>query len=191
MDIDIDLKTTFDPLTVFNTAIRASMIKSDELTKHPCGVYFQAIPIDSITNLAAIPYEAAEELGYFKIDFLKLSVLDQCESKQQIRQLIKQAPDWKMLQDREIVKQLFQIHGHYNILNEVKPTSILELADTIALIRPGKRQLLQQYLKDKQATRSLLYSRTDDGYFFKKSHAISYALTIILQLHLLSINKTV
>jgi len=64
MDVDIDLKTDFDPLDHFKTATRASMIKQGDLAKHPAGVYFQHIPVDVVTGLSAIPYEEAEELGY-------------------------------------------------------------------------------------------------------------------------------
>ena len=48
MDVDIDFKTTFDPLDYFDEAIRASMVNKDaQLIKHPAGVYFQSIPQDS------------------------------------------------------------------------------------------------------------------------------------------------
>ncbi len=99
MDIDIDLKTDFDPQKYFKEAVRASMVKNGELIKHPAGAYFQPIPVDSVTGLSAIPYEQAEEAGYFKIDFLHLSTLDFFDNKQQIRTLIKKEPDWLLLQD--------------------------------------------------------------------------------------------
>lgn len=186
MDIDIDLQSSFDPLILFPEGVRASMVnKKGELVKHPCGVYLQNIAVDPITKFAAIPYEEAEALGYFKIDFLKLTLLDDCNSKQQIRELISQEPDWHLLQDQNVVEQLFQIHNQFKILQIIKPSSVQELADTIALIRPGKKHLLEDYIKDRQSTRSILYAKTGDGYFFKKSHAISYALTIVLQLHLI------
>jgi DNA polymerase III alpha subunit len=184
MDVDIDFKTDFDPLVYFKEAIRASMVKNKELIKHPAGAYFQPIPIDPVTNLASIPYEQAEELGYFKIDFLHLSLLDCFENKQQIRTLLKKEPDWQLLQSPTIVSKLFQVHRHYNLLAEVKPVSVQELADCIALIRPGKRHLLNPYIKDPEVVRQELYRKPDDGYYFKKSHAIAYSLTIVLQLHL-------
>lgn len=184
MDVDIDLKTNFDPIQYFPEAIRASMVKNNELVKHPAGVYFQSIPVDSVTDLAAIPYNKAEEIGYFKVDFLHLSTLDYFDNKQQIRTLIKKEPDWSLLQDPSVVAKLFQIHRHYKLLIEVKPKSVQELADCIALIRPGKRHLLQAYIKSRDTVRPELYRKPDEGYYFKKSHAIAYAMTIVLQLHL-------
>jgi len=186
MDIDIDFPSDFDPLDYFDQAVKASMVKKGVLGKHPCGAYLQNIPTDKITGLSAIPYEQAEELGYFKIDFLHLSLLDNFESKDQIRKLVKIEPDWNLLQDEKNVEKLFQIHRHHNILVEVKPTSVQELADCISLIRPGKKHLLNGYSKNKQVVRQELYKNPgDDQYYFKKSHAIAYALTIVLQLHLI------
>lgn len=186
MDIDIDFQTTFDPRRIMRQAIPASMVKNDELVKHPCGHYFQTIPVDEETELAAIPYEQAEQLGYFKIDFLHLSTLDHFKSKDEIRQLLTQEPDWRLLLDPDVVAKLFQISKHYNLISKIRPKSVQEVADCIALIRPGKRHLIDQYLRNKEAVRKELYRRSDDGYYFKRSHAISYALTIVLQLHLIA-----
>jgi DNA polymerase III alpha subunit len=186
MDVDIDFKTDFDPISYFKEAVRASMVKNGELVKHPAGAYFQSIPVDPITTLSAIPYDKAEEIGYFKIDFLHLSLLDYFDNKQQIRALLKKDPDWSLLQDPSVAGKLFQIHRHYNLLSQVKPKSVEELADCIALIRPGKRALLQSYLKDPAKIRPFIYRRdADDKSAFRKSHSIAYALTIVLQLHLI------
>ena len=85
MDVDIDFKTDFDPLDYFDQAVRASRIFNDELVKHPAGAYLQNIPVDEMTGLSAIPFKDAEELEYFKIDFLHLSLLDNFTTKTQIR----------------------------------------------------------------------------------------------------------
>lgn len=186
MDVDIDLKTDFDPLQYFQHAIRASMIKDSDLVKHPAGAYFQGMPVDKLTGLAAIPYDAAEELGFLKIDFLHLSVLDNFENKDEIRALLKHEPDWYLLESAEVVQKLFQLHRHHELVSKVKPRSVQELADCIALIRPGKRKFLTAYLKDRNRTRPFIYRKEEgDQYSFKKSHAIAYALTIVLQLHLI------
>jgi DNA polymerase III alpha subunit len=185
MDIDIDLQTTFDPRQLMKQAIPASMLKNGDLVKHQCGYYFQAIPVDSVTNIAAIPYDQAEELGYFKIDFLHLSLLDGFNSKSEIRELLHREPNWDLLQDMEHAGKLFHLHRHADLLRCVKPRSVQELADCLALIRPGKKQLLEQYLRNKDTIRPVLYTKADSGYSFKRSHAISYALTIVLQLHLI------
>jgi len=184
MDIDIDLKTDFDPLEVFKEAVRASMVKNDDLIKHNVGVYFQSIPIDSLTGLAAIPYKEAEEVGYFKMDFLHLALLNVFETKEEIRELLNLEPDWSILMNPDAVSKLFQIHRQYDLVSKLQPKSVQELADVLALMRPGKRHLVDAYLKEKELIREELYRKTEE-YYFKRSHAISYALNIVLQLHLI------
>lgn len=185
-DIDLDLKPSFDPRVLFPQAVPASMVRDNDLSKHPCGHYFQNIPVDQVTGWSAIPYEQAEEYGYFKIDFLHLSTLDYFESKKEIRALLKKQPDWSLLLHEEHVCKLFQISKHYNIVSQAKPQSIQELADIVALIRPNKRHLLKDYIKNKDRVRPQLYRQSgDDKSSFKKSHSLAYAMTIVLQLHLI------
>lgn len=184
MDIDIDFPTDFDPLDYFDTAVRASMVSNGELKKHTVGVYFQRIPKDKITGFSAIPYRKAEELDYTKIDFLHLAILDAVSSKEELRELISTEPNWDLLQIPSIVQKLFQIHKHYDVVQAVNPKSVQDLSDVIALIRPGKRFLLEKYTEDPEKVRPILYAESE-GYYYKKSHAVSYALTIVLQLHLI------
>lgn len=163
------------------------MLRNNELAPHPCGVYLQAVPKDPLTNLAAAPFELAEELECFKLDFLHLGVYDSFTSRAEIKRLIAIEPDWNLLLIPSVVQGLFQLAKHADILSAVKPTSIIELADCNALIRPDKRYLLQYYLKDRRSARKLLYLKEEGstGYGFKKAHAVAYALVIVLQLHLI------
>lgn len=183
-DIDIDLRTDFNPKKLFPWT-RASLIKNDDLSPHPCGVHPQEIPEDPITELSAIPYKEAEELGYAKIDFLHLGIYDNFNSREEIEELIKVEPDWGLLTIPSEQKKLFQLSNHGDILSVVKPKSIEELADVLALIRPGKKQYVKLYTTQKEATRRILYAKDENGYSFKKSHAIAYSLVIVLQLHLI------
>lgn len=189
-DIDLDFPTNFQPSDIFPTSVTASMVKNHTLTKHPCGVYFQTMPVDSVTNLAAIPYDKAEEYGFYKIDFLHLSLLDKLSSKQEIRDLIKTEPDWSLLWNPDHTHKLFQLHKHFEVLNKVRPTCVVELADCIALIRPTKRHLMDEYCANKYATRPKLYRLTgEDKAAFRRSHSLAYALTVVIQLHLIAQGK--
>lgn len=188
MDVDIDLTTNFNPLDYFHTAVCASRVQDLELKKHNAGIYFQNIPKDKITGLAAIPYTKAQELGYFKIDFLHLGVLDTFSSKEQIRVLLKKEPDWLLLQSPEHVSKMFHIRKHFELVSRIRPASVQELADCTALIRGSKRPLLDAYIKakNKEKIRRILYAKPLDGrIYFKRSHSVAYALTIVLQLHLI------
>jgi hypothetical protein len=186
MDIDIDLLPSFDPKTIFPEVVLGSNIKNNQLVKHNCGVYFQNIPIDSITNISAIPHREATKLGYFKVDFLSLTVLEHFKSKSELRELMNQEPNWELLEDEQIVSSLSQINKQYNIINKIKPKSVQELADVIAIVRPTKRHYLTQYIQNKNAIRPLLYrSEQEDKSSFKRGHAIAYALTIVAELNLI------
>lgn len=190
-DIDIDTQSSFNAQTVFKYSVAASMVKNGKLSRHPVGTYFQTIPIDNETSLAAIPYEEAEDLGYFKVDFLHLTFLDNFTSKQEIRRMLKREPKWMMLQVPSIVAQLSHISNHFDMVYQVKPQSIQELADILALIRPGKRYLLKAYIKDRDLVREELYKRPDDtsAAWFKRSHSIAYAHNILLQMLLIEDGK--
>ena len=186
MDIDIDCTSSFDPTKIFPGAVKASQYKDGKLTPHPCGVYFQGVPTDPLTGLAAVPYEQAEDLGCFKIDFLHLHVYDHFTSREEIKELLKHDPDWSMLSIPSVVAQLFQVSKHYDLISQVKPRSILEVADCLALIRPQKRFMMKKYLENPKKIRAELYKHeAGDGYAFKKAHAIAYAMVIVLQLHLI------
>ena len=184
-DIDIDFPTTFSPQKLFPWP-RASIVKDDELRPHPCGVYPQRIPVDILTGLASIPYKEAEEIGYLKLDCLHLSIYDYFQTREEIDALLEEEPDWGLLTIPSEQKKLFQLSNHGEILSEIKPKSIEELADVLALIRPGKKKLTKLYRTHREATRRALYAKDESGYSFKRSHAIAYSLVLVLQLHLIS-----
>jgi hypothetical protein len=91
-----------------------------------------------------------------------------------------------MLTDQNIVSRLFHIKNHYDIVAKCEPKSIEDLADILALIRPSKKDLLDKYLKDKFSVRSLLYVKHLDS-DLRKSHAIAYAMNIVIQMNLIEL----
>jgi len=186
-DVDLDLPPSFKPEVLFPDWVRASVCQNEELRPHACGVYPQSMALDKVTGLAAIPYEEAEQLGYLKLDLLHLTVYKHFQSRDEITELLKIEPEWTILQSPSQVAKLFQLSRHIDLLQKVKPRSIEDVADALALIRPGKIELLPLYLKDKFNSRPLLYKKGSDGYSFKKSHAISYAMVVVLQLHLINL----
>lgn len=184
-DVDIDISDTFDASQLFPTHTRAAQISRGKLMPHNVGYYFQDIPNDPWNpGVSAIPYTDAEQQGFQKIDFLHLSFLDNFHDKQQLRVLAKKEPRWELLEHHVNVSKLFQIGNHYDVVSQVKPRSIEDLADVVAMIRPGKKNLLDRYLVEKEYVRSFLYKKTDQ-YYFKRSHAIGYAHVIVVQMHLI------
>lgn len=188
MDIDIDT-ASLNVKEIFKDRITfASIVENGEIKKHNVGIYFQNIPKDKVTDLAAIPYNKAEEFGYLKIDILNLNLLSQFKSKNEIRKLLKIEPDWKMLEDETVVKQLFHLHKHFDIVYQVKPKSISDLSDVLALIRPGKIKLLSKYLINPDSVREELHTKRDKS-DLRRSHSLPYAMLIVLNLHLIKINN--
>lgn len=182
-DVDIDTASSFEPLDIFPEAILASRVENRKFKKHPCGVYFQNVPKDKITGMSAIPYKEAEELGFMKLDFLHLTIYDNFASRREIEVLVDTDPNWDLLGRKDIVEQLFQLSNHWDVVERIKPRDVNTIADTLSIIRPGKRILLDRYIRG-QVTREELYKQDTNGYTFKRSHAIGYAHVIKLQLHL-------
>lgn len=141
--------------------------------------------VDPVTGLAAVPYDQAEDFGYLKVDFLHLSVYQHFKSRSEIEELVKKEPDWKLLLLPSVQEKLFQLSKHGEIISDLKPSSIMEIADIMALIRPGKRNYLGLYKKDRVMARRILYAKDESGYSFKKSHALAYSYVVQLQLHLI------
>lgn len=140
---------------------------------------------DPVTKLSAIPYDQAEDLGFLKIDFLHLNVYSKFKSRAEIEEMIKKEPNWTLLQRPSTHEKLFQLSKHGEMLMALKPSSISDLADCMALIRPGKKTLVGLYSKNREQARKALYAKDDSGYSFKKSHALAYSYVVVLQLHLI------
>lgn len=179
-DIDIDTQTKTDR-SIFGT--RAMIYNKDQqkIMPHPSGIYLEVVPIDGITGFAAFDYEYGNDAGFQKVDILHNTSYDQFASKAELIDILSQADDfdWGILSKESNVKQLPHIANHFDLIQQVNPKSVDDLADVLALIRPGKRDLLQTYLKHKKQARRQLFLRSPDGMIFKKSHAISYALMIV------------
>lgn len=191
MDIDIDTPTSFKPEKVFKNWARASVLNEDKLilTAHPCGVYPQKMAVDPVTQLAAIPYDQAEEFGFLKVDFLHLSVYQHFSTRSEIDDLLQKDPDWKLLQLPSAQSKIFQLGKHGDLLSELKPKCVEDLADIMALIRPGKKNFMGLYKTNREAARRILYAKDETGYSFKKSHALAYSYVVWLQLHLIEQGK--
>ena len=180
-DIDIDF---YDRNIILDKVPHhvAMRIQKGEQVKHNTGIYFTDIPHNPFTNLSTLEYETAEERGYFKLDFLNVSMYDGIRDEEHLVTLLSQEPNWDLLQYEEIVDQLFHINGHYDIVKKLKPTNIEQLAALLAIIRPAKRHLVDS---DWSTINSEVWIKPEEGYFFKKSHAVAYAHAIVVQLNAL------
>jgi DNA polymerase III alpha subunit len=182
-DIDIDFLDRSKALSILEHRIAMRDHKGEKV-KHNTGVYFQEIPHNPFSNISTIDYETAEDRGYFKIDFLNVSMYEGVRDEAHLTSLLDREPLWDLLEHREIVEKLFHISDHYTLLWRLKPTSIEQLAAVLAIIRPAKRYL-EHYNWDGIMKEVWIKPTTGDLYFFKKSHAIAYACAIVIQLNLI------
>lgn len=177
-DIDIDFADRNMALEHI-TYIPASKVENNHITKHIAGAYLQRIPVDPITRSASIDYKEAEDRGYIKIDFLNLDIYKSIGSNEEIDRLMQIEPNWDLLSYKEISDHLFHLNGNFDILEQLKPRSIDELAIAIAIKMPGKRHLLKC---DMDQIKSEIWTKVNAPYF-KKSHSYAYAMVIIIQLN--------
>lgn len=185
-DIDIEVKDRNQVLQILDKHHIASIIRNNKLEKHNSGVYFCNVKHDILTNQCTLDHKVIEKEPYNipKIDLLHNKILQNFNSQEEINELLKIEPDWNMFKNKEIVSQLFQLSNHYDTIQKHLPTNIEQLAMILALIRPGKKHLIG---KSWEEIEKEIWIK-NEGYHFKKSHAIAYAHILVLQLNLFLLN---
>ena len=179
-DIDIDFADRSKALEHFKHVDAAL---DSTFKKHNTGIYCTSIPYNPVTGISTVDYKEAEDRGYFKIDFLNVSVYNSVRNKEHLTQLLNTEPLWDLLQDEQFVNLLFHLNGHIDVLKQTLPTSVEQLAAVLAMIRPAKRYLIG---KDWTTVMTEVWTKPDtDEYYFKKAHAIAYAHVIVVQMNLI------
>jgi hypothetical protein len=180
-DIDIDMPDRDALLKL----IRHIPARQSQGRRHNSGVYVTDIPRDPMAGCAAIDYEIAEQRGYFKLDFLNMSVYSLIKDTTHYQSMLNQTPPWTRLwQDSEWASQLVHVGNYTDLLCEMRPDSIPRMAAFISIIRPGKAHLQRRPWTEVFA--SVWDGDSSRGYTFKKSHAVSYAALVALHMNLLS-----
>lgn len=182
-DIDIDFGDRSRALSLLKHTA-AGIMRDGKLIKHNTGVYVTDIPRDPFTGIASIDYETAEDRGYTKLDFLNVSLYTQIKSEQHLQDLINQEPAWDLLYDPEFCGRLIHIGNHYRTLISMPEAvnSIPRMAMFLSVIRPAKRHLIGRPWCEVAKT---VWEKEDDGYQFKKSHAVAYAHLVVVNMNLL------
>jgi DNA polymerase III alpha subunit len=181
-DIDIDFADRTKILDIVKH-VPATILDKGVSKKHNTGVYCSTIPVNPLTGTASLDNKAAEDRGYFKIDFLNVSVYQDIKDEEHLSRLLNQEPLWDLLLQDEFVNLLFHVNGHGQILRKMKPKSIEELAMVLAVIRPAKRHLIGLDWSD--VKKEVWQKPAGDEYFFKKAHAVAYAAAIVVQMNLI------
>jgi hypothetical protein len=183
-DVDIEVKNRDDVAKLFPEAIVASQIANNRLVRHNSGLYFQNIPVHPLSGLAALPYEEAEDIGFYKVDLLSCPFPYQdIESMEDLRDLLATPIDWMWFTDADFVSGLFHLNGAYDgeirfadIVAAYEPKSIMDLAMLIAIKLPGKKHLIGEPW---ETVRGAIWVKETTGLpQFKKSHSVAYALAV-------------
>jgi hypothetical protein len=183
-DIDIDLADREQLLKLIQV-IPARQVIQNQVRRHNSGVYPTNVPYDPVNACASIGYEAAEQLGYFKIDLLNMSVYQLIQSPEHYQRLLLQDPPWTRLWNDPVwAKNLAHVGNYTDLLNKMRPDSIVRMAAFISIIRPGKAHLQSQPWD--QVFASVWDNDDSKGFVFKKSHAVSYAALVSLHMNLLN-----
>jgi hypothetical protein len=183
-DIDIDLADREQLLKLIRVT-PARQTHQGQIRRHNSGVYPTDIPYDPVNACAVIDYETAEQLGYFKIDLLNMSVYQLIQSPDHYKEMLAQEPPWSRLwTDPTWAKNLVHVGNYANLLQSMKPDSIPRMAAFISIIRPGKAHLQNQPWD--QVFSSVWDGDDSKGFVFKKAHAVGYAALVSLHMNLLN-----
>jgi len=183
-DIDIDFADRDSILKLIDTT-PARQFHQGQVRRHNSGVYVTDIPYDPVNTCAAIDYETAEQLGYFKIDFLNMSVYQLIKNPEHYKEMLDKEPPWSRLwTDADWTKQLVHVGNYAELLAAMKPDSIPRMAAFISIIRPGKAHL--QNRPWAEVFESVWDGDDSRGFVFKHAHAIGYAALLALHMNLLS-----
>lgn len=184
MDIDIDTGNRDNILKLIKHT-PAAINRKGEWVKHNTGVFVTPVPTNPLTHMASMDYQEAEQLGYIKLDLLNVSVYEQVKSNEHLDLLMNTEPRWDMLEHQEFVQQVIHINNHYDTMKRMPEpiNNIPRMAMLLSVIRPAKRHLVGKTWKEVAQT---VWEKPADGsYYFKKSHAVSYAHLVAVHMNLL------
>jgi len=185
-DIDIDFADRTKILNIIKH-VPATMNNLDEKQrKHNTGVYCHQVTVNPISKSCSLGFKEAEEVGFFKLDFLNVGMYKDIKDEDHLVELMNKEPLWDLLEQDDFVNLLFHVNGHGSILREMKPKTIPQLAAVLAVIRPAKRYLIG---KDWTTVMNEVWTKPENNqYYFKKSHAVAYATAIVVQMNLICDN---
>jgi len=178
-DIDID----FADRDIILSQLNHRVAKLETGKKHNTGVYVTECPHNPVDNICTVDYKTAEDRGYFKLDFLNVSIYKDVKDETHLTSLMRKEPLWELLEQKDFCDLVFHLSGHSDLLKQLKPTSVEQLAATLAIIRPAKRHLANEDWKT--ILEEVWIKPTNGEYYFKKAHAMSYAMACVVHMNLI------
>jgi len=179
-DIDIDFANRLDILQhIKHTPARK--LHKEKPERHNSGVYVQPIPYDPMLDASALHFKDADERGYFKIDFLNVSVYQHIKDEAHYQEMLARTPPWERLKEPEFVEQIIHIANYPRQVAQCMPDTIPRMAMFLSVLRPGKKHLMGKPWKEIAET---VWDKDDENYTFKMSHAIAYSHLVVLHMNI-------
>ena len=179
-DIDIDFADRTQALELFKHT--PAKLKQ---RKHNTGVYFHRVPSNPFTDICTVEHTDADNYEFFKLDLLNVSIYKDVKDDDHLKQLMEREPIWELLEHKDFVDKVFHLSGHDKLLKQLKPTSVERLAATLAIIRPAKRHLQDKGWPTIMKEVWIKPLNDNKAYYFKKAHALSYAMVVIVHMNLI------
>ena len=110
-DIDIDFANRDDILNLIKHT-PARKLHKGKPERHNSGAYVQPIPYDPMLGCSALHFKEADRRGYYKLDFLNVSVYQHIKDQKQYDELLAMEPPWERLAEKEFVEQIIHIANY-------------------------------------------------------------------------------
>ena len=110
-DIDIDFADRTQALELFRHV--PARLKQ---RKHNTGVYFHRVPSNPFSSVCTVEHTDADDMGFFKLDLLNLSIYKDVKDDDHLQQLMDREPIWELLEHKDFVDQLFISADMMNLL---------------------------------------------------------------------------
>jgi hypothetical protein len=184
-DIDIDLANRDDLLRLIDHTPAHQLRPNGQRVRHNTGIYVTDIPRDPWHGWASLDYQTADQRGYIKLDLLNNSVYQLVHGPEHYQRMLNAPTPWHRLHNEpDWAKQLAHVGNYTDLLSSMRPSTPTELAAFISIIRPGKAHLQRQPWS--QVLASVWDGDSSRGYIFKKAHAHSYSMLVMLHMTLLN-----
>ena len=182
-DIDIDFANRNDILRLIKHT-PARKLHKDKPERHNSGAYVQPIPYDPMLGCSALHFKEADKRGYYKLDFLNVSVYQHIKDQKHYDELLAMEPPWERLAEKEFVEQIVHIANYPYKVAAAMPDSIPRMAMFLSILRPGKKHLIGKSWKEIAET---VWDKVDDeNYTFKQAHGVAYAVLVSLHMNIIN-----
>ena len=139
-------------------------------------------PID---NICTVDYKTAEDRGYFKLDFPNVIIYKDVKDETHLTSPMRKEPSWELLETGLPTK--FFVSGLSDPIETIEVHPVEQLAATLAIALSAQRHSANEDWKT--ILEEVWINPTNGEYYFKKAHALSYAVACVVHMNLICENQ--